>query len=31
MRIEAGKYNVTIDTLDKLCDALGMKFEMVKE
>ena len=29
-KIENGKYNVSIDILGKICDALGCKIEIVK-
>lgn len=30
-KIENGKYNVSIDILGKICDALGCKIEIVKK
>lgn len=29
VRIEAGRYGLTVDTLARLCDALGLKIELV--
>ena len=30
-KIETGKYNVSIDILGKICDALGCKIDIVEE
>lgn len=29
-KIEHGRYNVSIDILKKLCDALGVRFEIIE-